>query len=352
MAGRKSSGRSGNGKGVPVKQRTHDIIVIGASAGGVEALKELVGGFPPDLAASVFVALHIAPTSPGILPDILSRCGPLPAVHPKNGEAIQPGRIYVAPPDHHLTLEPGHIWVTRGPRVNGHRPAVDPLFRAAARAYGPRVVGVVLTGSLDCGTAGLMSIKARGGVAVVQDPNEAMASDMPRNAIAHVKVDHILPLSKISSLIARLTREPISGKEVMAVEIKDMKKRSSITCPECHGSMIESEVNGFSQFQCHVGHIFSMDGMASAQAEALEAALWAGVRALEESEDLARRIAQRSERKIGGRLTEKADAMRVHADLLRKVLLGGDWMLSSDETHQIRKRDKKERNKVDASRNL
>jgi len=346
MPQRKRHRQTGNRGGASVKPKTHDIIVIGASAGGIEALKELVGGFPPDLPASVFVVVHLSPSFPSLLPDILSRCGPLPAGHPENGEEIVPGRIYVAPPDHHITLEPGLIWVTRGPRENGHRPAVDPLFRTAARAYGPRVVGVVLTGALDDGTAGLMSIKSRGGVAVVQDPNEAVAPAMPRNAIAHVKVDHILPLSKISSFISRLAREPIGGKEVAAMEKKKLTEPSSMTCPECHGSMVESEVNGLVQFQCHVGHIFSLDGMASAQAEALESALWAGVRALEESEGLARRISSRSERKIAGRLLEKAEAMRGHAELLRNVLLGGDWMLSSNEAHLARRQNKAEKKQV------
>ena len=336
MVVRKRLRKTERGAKVSAERPIHDIIVIGASAGGVEALKELVRCFPSDLPASIFVVLHMPPTPPSILPEILSRCGPLPAIHPENGDAIEPGRIYVAPPEHHLTLERGFIRVTRGPRENGHRPAVDPLFRTAARAYGPRAVGVVLTGALDDGTAGLMSIKSRGGLAVVQDPNEAVVPDMPRSAIAHLKVDYILPLSKLSSLIARLAREPIGGKEVVAMEAKELTKPSAITCPECHGSMVESAVGGLIQFQCHVGHIFSMDGLASAQAEALEAALWAGVRALEESGDLARRMASRSERKIAERLIDKAEAMKSHAQLLQRMLLGGDWMLASDETHPPR----------------
>lgn len=337
MVVRKRPRRTEPGAKGRAKRPTHDIIVIGASAGGVEALKELVRCFPPDLPASVFVVLHVSATPPSILPEILSRCGPLQAIHPKNAEAIEPGRIYVAPPEHHLTLERGFIRVTRGPRENGHRAAVNSLFRTAARVYGPRVVGVVLTEALDDGTAGLMSIKSRGGLAVVQDPNEAVVPDMPRSAIAHLKVDYILPLSKISSLIARLAREPIGGKEIVVMEAKKLIKPSPITCPECNGSMVESEVGGLVQFQYHVGHIFSMDGLASVQAEALEAALWAGVRALEETEDLARRIASRSERKIAGRLIEKAEAMKSHAQLLQRMLLGGDWMLASDEAHPPRK---------------
>jgi len=152
----------------------HDIIVIGASAGGVEALKVLAGLLPAHLAASVFVVLHVPAHGHSVMPDILSRAGVLPAVHPKNGQAIQKGFIYVAPPDQHMLVERGIIRLSHGPKENGHRPAVDPLFRSAARAYGNRVVAAVLTGVLDDGTAGLVAVKIMEGVRIAQDPAEAM----------------------------------------------------------------------------------------------------------------------------------------------------------------------------------
>src|SRR5262245_27288904 len=178
----------------------HDIIVVGASAGGVEALTQLVRALPADLPASVFVVLHVPAQSPSVLPTILSRVSPLPAVHPEDGEAIQPGRIYVAPPDRHLLVKRGHVRLARGPRENSNRPAVDPLFRTAGRAYGRRVVGVVLSGVLDDGTAGLAAVKMRGGVAVVQGPDEALYPGMPRNAAENVAVDYCLPVGQIAAL--------------------------------------------------------------------------------------------------------------------------------------------------------
>ncbi len=205
----------------------HDVIVVGASAGGVEALRGLVGSLPIDLPAAVFLVLHIPAQSPSLLPEILSRSGPLRALHPTNGEVIQHGLIYVAPPDHHLLLEDGFVRVVRGPRENRHRPAIDPLFRSAARAYGSRVVGVILTGSLDDGTAGLLAIKRRGGVAIVQDPDDALYSSMPRSALAHVDVDHVLVLSEIGPVLARLTREQAAVEKKHLVP-KDMEMETKL----------------------------------------------------------------------------------------------------------------------------
>jgi two-component system chemotaxis response regulator CheB len=185
------------------------IIVIGASAGGVEALCQLVKSLPADLPAPIFVVLHVSPDTPSLLPGILERAGHLPARHARDGEQIRPGTIYIAPPDHHLLLKPGRIVVTRGPRENNVRPAVDSLFRTAARSYRARVVGVVLSGGLDDGTLGLMDVKRAGGVTLVQDPNEAMFSSMPRSAIENVVVDRVLPVEEIAALLDRLAREAV-----------------------------------------------------------------------------------------------------------------------------------------------
>lgn len=308
----------------------HDIIVIGTSAGGVEALIELVGGLPPDLPAAVFIVIHLASFQESTLPQILSRSGALPAAFAVHGEIIRHGRIYLAPPDAHLMLQPDHVRVIRGPKENGHRPAVDPLFRTAARAFESRVVGVILTGALDCGTSGLLSIKARGGLAVVQDPADAFCTDMPRSALRHVKVDYVLPLSKIPSQLARLAREPAKpGKGEKMRKPNEQgasngKPVSDLTCPECSGALKETEVNGLLQFNCHVGHVYSEESMLMEQGEATEAALWGAVRALQESENLARRMAMRSEASMAARFYEKAEATRQHWERIREILLSGE----------------------------
>jgi two-component system chemotaxis response regulator CheB len=182
------------------------VVVVGASAGGLECLVRIAGDLSPDLPASVFVVLHVSPGGPSALPAILSRSGRLPAEHARDGEAIEPGRIYVAPPDHHLLLEPGVMRLVQGPRENRVRPAIDVLFRSAAAVYGPRVIGVVMSGYLDDGATGLLAIKRQGGIAVVQDPDDAQAPAMPRAALALVEADHVVPLSEAGALIDHLVR--------------------------------------------------------------------------------------------------------------------------------------------------
>src|SRR5688572_11570392 len=205
---------------------THDIIVIGGSAGAVEALTRLVAGLPADLPAAVFIAIHTTPTTPSLLPKILSRAGPLPAAHPRDGDGIERGRIYIPPPDHHLLLDEDRVRIVRGPKENGHRPALDPMFRTAAVRYGRRVVGVVITGMLDDGTAGLLAIKQRGGIAVVQNPNEALFPGMPLSAIQNVDVDHVLHLNEIPPLLARLAGEPVTEPPLPVPE--DMMQEAEI----------------------------------------------------------------------------------------------------------------------------
>ena len=188
-----------------------DLICIGTSAGGVEALSAIAAALPEGLPASVLVVLHLAPDHESALPRILSSAGPVPARHPKDHEALAPGRIYVAPPDRHMLVEPGRIRLVRGARENSHRPAVDPLFRSAALHYGPRVIGAVLTGALDDGTGGLLAIKQRGGTTLVQDPEDAFCPDMPRSALEYVKPDYVVTLAGVAPLLAKLAGTPVEG---------------------------------------------------------------------------------------------------------------------------------------------
>lgn len=188
---------------------SRDIIVIGASAGGLEAMRDIVRDLPEDLNAALFLVRHISPSSYSVLPTILAKAGKLPVEHAIEGEPIRSRKIYLAPPDRHMLLEPGRVRLTMGPKENRFRPAIDPLFRSAAYSFGPRVIGVILSGALDDGTAGLWAIKDRGGIAVVQDPDEAQQSSMPLSALNNVDIDYRLPASEIARLLVRLTCEPI-----------------------------------------------------------------------------------------------------------------------------------------------
>lgn len=188
---------------------TRDIIVVGGSAGAIEVLERIVAGLPPDLGAAVFAVIHVSPTSPGRLPQILQRRASVRVALAEDGESIEHGRVYVAPADQHLVLEHGHVRLTRAPRENHSRPAIDPLFRSAALAYGPRVVGVVLSGRLDDGTAGLWAVKERGGIAVVQDPHEAAHPDMPHNALEYTAADHVVRSHSIAPLLTRLAADEV-----------------------------------------------------------------------------------------------------------------------------------------------
>src|SRR5262245_14798634 len=216
----------------------HDIIVIGASAGGVEALSKVVKDFPRDLPAAVFIALHHPAHSDSVLPKILTRKGHLLAVHAEDGLLIQLGRIYVAPPDQHMLIKRGYIRVVHGPRENGSRPAIDPMFRTAALAYGKRVVGVILSGALDDGTAGLVAVKRRGGIAMVQDPEEALYSGMPRSAIDNNEVDYILQASEIASTLERLAAEPVGkgGEEPVGDEMEHEADIAELDLEALHAS--------------------------------------------------------------------------------------------------------------------
>jgi two-component system, chemotaxis family, protein-glutamate methylesterase/glutaminase len=325
--------------------RGRDIIVIGASAGGIEALSTIVAGLPADFPAAVFVVLHTSADSPNVLANILDKAGPLPARYAVDGERIAPGRVYVAPADRHLLIEPTLVRLTQGPKENHFRPAVDPLFRSAAQTYGPRVVGVILTGGLNDGTSGLLAVKQLGGTAVVQDPREALIPAMPLSALQHVRVDHCLPLAEIAPRLVRLaTSQADEGEgvsempEMMDIEIRIAKEEkateagvlrlgepSLYACPECHGVLLRVEDGSLLRFRCHTGHAYTLDALLSEMDEKIEGALWSAVRAIEESVMLTKHAAGHARERGGdgadAELRLRAEEAQRRADLVRQALM-------------------------------
>ncbi|HYU78272.1 MAG TPA: chemotaxis protein CheB [Vicinamibacterales bacterium] len=316
-----------------------DVIVIGASAGGLPALLALLAPLPPDLPASFFVTVHTAPDGSSMLPEILERTAAFRAAYARDSETIARGCIYVAPPDHHLLVKRGRVSVTRGPRENLFRPAVDPLFRTAARAYGPRVIGIVLSGGLDDGTHGLEVIKRHGGLAIAQDPEDAIAPNMPLSAIQNVEVDYILSPSAIGEKLPMLVQQDVPDEATEVPEGVDVAEGrrdnletgqmpgppSPYTCPDCGGSLWELEDGTLLRFRCHVGHGFTAESLHMQQGEELEHTLWIAFRALEEQSALRRRMAQHAER-VGRvvsarQLESQARVAEERAEWMRRLLM-------------------------------
>src|SRR5262245_22493665 len=288
-----------------------NIIVVGTSAGGVEALCELNKHLPPDLGASVFVVMHIG--SESLLPQVLSRCGNLPAVFAEHEKRYERGCIYCAPANCHLSINDHKTVLRRGPRENGHRPAIDVLFRSAARQHRSKVVGVVLSGGRDDGSAGLFAIKARGGVAIVQDPAEAVTPNMPENALNMVDVDFCLPIRQIADVLVQLangkatdiTESPNGGNNMEDQATADRPKSEPpgdqipVACPECNGPLYEVKEGELAHFQCFIGHRFSPESLGEQHTEALERALWTAIRKLKERVVLHKNLVERKKRNKG-----------------------------------------------------
>ncbi len=331
----------------------HDIIVIGASAGGIEALKKLVAQLPDNFLGTLFIVLHISPEHRSVLPQILARLCPLPVVHATDSDAIQSGRIYVAPPDHHLIVEQGLVRVTRGPKENRFRPSVDVLFRSAARAYGKRVIGVVLTGALDDGAAGMFAVQERGGIAVVQDPFDALYPSMPISAMKAVAVDHCVPISELGSLLVSLTNEAIQDlgvfpvSEQMEIEVgvarednafkhgvMKLGEPSPYTCPECHGVLLRLKQGKLIRFRCHTGHAYSPNSLLVEVTKSIDDALWNTLRGIEESEMLMSHIAQHlreaNDVDTAELFLQKADDAQRRADLVRQAVMSHE-ILSTEK---------------------
>lgn len=321
------------------------VIALGASAGGVEALSKLVARLPEDIPAPLFVVQHVSPDAPGVLDKILSRAGRLPVKFAGHGEHFRSGTVYLAPPDHHLIVKKDHLMLSRGPRENRTRPAIDPLFRSAAAVYGAHVVGVVLTGLLDDGTAGLATVKRCGGVCCIQDPLDAEFPGMPRSAQESVEIDYSLPLAELPEAIDRLARLPVA-KEVPIPEdvileaqiaeqavsdiglIEKMAEKAPIVCPECGGGLWEIKNDRVLRYRCNTGHAYSKASLLASQHEIVESALWAAVRSLEERAGILLRMARNSRERnstsSAAREWEKeAEESRKNARHIKDLLIGG-----------------------------
>ena len=332
------------------------IIVIGASAGGFEAIKKIIRDLPSDINASIFIVWHMSADIRGVLPHVLNKQNKIIAAHAFNGEEIKPNRIYVAPPDHHMLIEDGKVLVTHGPKENRFRPAVDPLFRSAAYAYGNQVIGVILSGALDDGTVGLWTVKHYGGVAIVQDPKDAEVASMPENAMREVQVDYCIPVSEIPQLLVLLSKEPLpknvpvmkdeqtkkeieiaSNENALKLGILKFGELSPFTCPECHGVLTRLQNGGIIRYRCHTGHAYSMDTLMASVTEKVEDGLYNAIRGMDESiillNHLGDHYAEANQPKLASLYFKKAKEAQERSRLVRKAALS-DEQLNKDSLRQ------------------
>jgi two-component system chemotaxis response regulator CheB len=310
-----------------------NVVVVGASAGGVEALSAFVAELAPGLTAAVLVVLHVAPGGTSVLPGILDRSGPLPAHAARDGEPLEQGKVLVAVPDHHLIVDGEDVRLARGPRENGHRPAVDPLFRSAAASFGAHVVGIVLSGTRDDGTAGAAAIKAAGGRVLVQDPEDALYASMPASVLEAVGADGQGSAGRLGRIVSTWVGQR-NGAAVMSATGGDLPVDPGrheageygsigLTCPECGGAVYLDSYEGVAQFNCHTGHAFSPESFAAEQEHALEGALWSAVRHLKERAGLLRRLADRIQPTgpiAGGHFHAAAREADEQADIIRGLI--------------------------------
>lgn len=331
--------------------KKRDIIVIGASAGGFEAIKKLAAGLPADMEASIFIVWHMSPDMKGVLPLVLNKTQTLFAAHAVDREPIKTGKIYIAPPDHHLLVDKGLVRVTRGPKENRFRPAVDPLFRSAAYSYGPRVIGVVLSGALDDGSAGLWTVQKYGGLAVVQDPEDAEISSMPENALKAVNADYKVAVTEMGPLLAKLVQQaaapprPIQTdqrertKMEVSIAMEDETFKENIqefgaltqyTCPECHGVLSAIKEGDRVRFRCHTGHAFSADTLLLSVTESIEQTLWSAIRSIREGVFLLNHMgdhfAELNQTTLAAAYFHKAKEAESRAEVVKKAVFSHEQL--------------------------
>ncbi|KUG06531.1 hypothetical protein ASU33_04050 [Solirubrum puertoriconensis] len=305
------------------------------------ALGRLVAQLPASLEAAVLVVQHLAPDSLGqILVDRLAKQTELVCHLGAHGQHLHAGHLYLAPADRHMLVKDGHVFITKGPRENHYRPAVDALFRSAAAVYGARTIGVVLTGMLHDGTAGLEFIKRAGGITVVQDPQEAEFSSMPESALSNVQIDHVVPLSSMGPLLQQLTQAPAPQQVAIPPDIlleaqiaervvgstddvEKLGRQVPLTCPDCGGSLWEMQHGEVLRYRCHTGHAFTADSLMRVTQESLEESMWVAVRMLEERKNLLASMSRRNEGFSSKQQEERIEELKVHINRLRQFLLNG-----------------------------
>ena len=323
------------------------LIVIGASAGGMAALKELVAQFPDDFPAPIFIVNHMSADTTGeALVRVLNKSSGLRCVHAKDGQAIKSGHIYLAPSDQHMLIVKGKILVTKGARENRSRPAIDPLFRSAAVAYGNRVIGIILTGYLDDGTSGMMAIKKCGGVCIAQDPEDASYPDMPQSVIANVGVDYCLPVARmgvlLSDLVSRELPKNKKAPEGIVIEAKIAQRVLSdlssvealgdqvpFNCPDCGGVLWQILEGENLRYRCHTGHSFTSSVLLAQQTAKIEETLWIALRMFEERQNLLVTMSKNEGKKSPSSTSQRAKDSQVHIDRIRAVLKATDKDSSS-----------------------
>ena len=324
-------------------------------------LEALVKSLPKDFPGSVFVVMHTPPFSPSKLPQILSRAGHLEAVHPKEKEKIEKGKIYVAPPDRHLLIEEDCVVVRKGPKENRFRPSIDALFRSAAYVYRTRVIGIILTGALDDGTSGLWTIKRLGGMAICQDPEEATFPEMPKSVQEYVETDYTCGVAEMGDLLSRLVSERVEKKHEVPEEdlkrvalevqiatadnafekgIMDVGDLAPFTCPSCHGALVRLKEDKRVRFRCHTGHSFSASSLLAGISESVEETLWQAMRGLEETtmllQHMGEHIMDAGDHEVANRFMKKANetaerARIVHRSVFQQERISADFKFKEEK---------------------
>ncbi|MDB6166448.1 MAG: chemotaxis protein CheB [Lacunisphaera sp.] len=331
------------------------IVVVGTSAGGLAALTKLLASLPADFPAAVLIVQHMAADVTGdVLVRRLAENCSLPCQHARDGETIVARRIYIAPPDHHLLVSKTKIVVSKGARENRSRPGIDPLFRSAAIGFGPRVIGVLLTGYLDDGTAGLVAIHRCGGTCVVQDPADADYPDMPQNALNNATIDHCLPLAALGALLVKLVHQPVAKRvpaptdvilEARIAErvlsdvaaVNELGDQVPFNCPDCGGVLWQMKKGKVARYRCHTGHAFTAKVLVAEQTKKLEETLWIALRMFEERKNLLATMANPTSRRYSKSATpERLKESQVHIDRIRAILLAGSEMPTDLPNLQVR----------------